>query len=162
MGPGVPAVFLELSAGVCRRRRSLARGAGGAIAPGATGKEVVLVVEDDPTLRAYTVESLGEFGYRVIEAANSEAALANIDREPDIDLLFTDVVMPGRSMGDSGRTSLRSASRIASPAHGPGLFLCDARTVARDGGAHAHRGGQHRRSTRQGRAQRTVSLRLRE
>jgi len=48
----------------------------------------------DDTLRLYTVESLHELGYRVLAASDGAAALALID-EQDVDLLFTDIVMPG-------------------------------------------------------------------
>lgn len=65
------------------------------IPPGAIGRECILVVEDDATLRAYTVETLKELGYRVLEAPNAAAALNIIDQPHTIDLLFTDVVMPG-------------------------------------------------------------------
>jgi CheY-like chemotaxis protein len=64
----------------------------------AIGAETILVVEDDAALRAYTAESLRELGYAVLEAANGAEALGLLDR--DIDLLFTDVVMPG---GVNGR-----------------------------------------------------------
>jgi len=70
----------------------------------ANGNESILVVEDDDALRAYTVEMLADLGYRVFQAASGAAALEIIEREPDIDLLFTDVVMPGgmngRQLGD--------------------------------------------------------------
>jgi CheY-like chemotaxis protein len=66
---------------------------------GAIGAECILVVEDDAALRAYTRESLNELGYRVLEAANGAAALETLDREEGIDLLFTDVVMPGGMNG---------------------------------------------------------------
>lgn len=61
---------------------------------GATGAETILVVEDDAALRSYTVESLRELGYRVLEAGNGAEALTVVD-DTAIDLLFTDVVMPG-------------------------------------------------------------------
>jgi len=61
----------------------------------AIGAESVLVVEDDDELRAYTVETLSELGYRVTQARNADAALEILERRDDIDLLFTDVVMPG-------------------------------------------------------------------
>ena len=66
----------------------------------AIGAESILVVEDDAALRAYTTELLRELGYRVLAAPNAAAALAVLEREDDIDLLFTDVVMPG---GVNGR-----------------------------------------------------------
>ncbi|RHW17377.1 PAS domain S-box protein [Sphingomonas gilva] len=59
-------------------------------------KETILVVEDDDDVRAYTVECLRELGYRVIEAHDGHSALRLLEREGrPIDLLFTDVVMPG-------------------------------------------------------------------
>jgi PAS domain S-box-containing protein len=61
----------------------------------AIGAESILVVEDDDELRAYTVETLNELGYRVLQAANATEALEILDRGDDVDLLFTDVVMPG-------------------------------------------------------------------
>jgi PAS domain S-box-containing protein len=58
----------------------------------------ILVVEDDDDVRAYSVEVLRELGYRVIEAHDGPSALRLMQRqEQPIDLLFTDVVMPGMS-----------------------------------------------------------------
>jgi CheY-like chemotaxis protein len=59
-------------------------------------------------LRAYAVEILGGLGYRVLQAAEGAAALDLLDREPAIDLLFTDVVMPG---GVNGRQLADEAVR---------------------------------------------------
>jgi len=59
------------------------------------GQEHVLVVEDDPAVRHFVRSALTELGYRVSEAATGEAALARLDDEPDIDLVVSDVVMPG-------------------------------------------------------------------
>ena len=56
--------------------------------------EVVLVVEDEETVRRFTVEALSELGYRVFEAEGAAAALRILDVHPEIVLLFTDVVMP--------------------------------------------------------------------
>ena len=61
----------------------------------AIGAETILVVEDDELLRAYAVEVLNDLGYSVLAAPTAAAALKIIDRRHDIDLLFTDVVMPG-------------------------------------------------------------------
>jgi CheY-like chemotaxis protein len=58
--------------------------------------ETLLVVEDDPDLRAYLVEVLRNLGYRVLAAADAQAALAILnDTGRRIDLLLTDIVMPG-------------------------------------------------------------------
>jgi signal transduction histidine kinase len=62
-------------------------------APG--GNETVLVVEDEPAVRASTVEILAGLGYRTLEAEDAASALKIIEDGVDIDLLFTDVVMPG-------------------------------------------------------------------
>jgi CheY-like chemotaxis protein len=59
------------------------------------GTETLLVVEDDAAVRATVVELLKELGYRVLEASDGQSALAVIQSGPRIDLLFTDVVMPG-------------------------------------------------------------------
>jgi len=65
--------------------------------PPAREGEVVLVVEDNDDVRAYSVMSLTELGYEVLEASDGEAALALLEAESRIDLLFTDVVLPGIS-----------------------------------------------------------------
>lgn len=64
--------------------------------------ETVLLVEDDIDVREYAIASLEDLGYQVLEAADAAMALRLLDAEPDrrIDLLFTDVVLPG---GASGR-----------------------------------------------------------
>lgn len=73
------------------------------IKPGARepkGKgETILVVEDDHRVRAVTVKRLKDLGYKVREAQNGRAALSMLDQDRDIDLLFTDVVMPGGMSG---------------------------------------------------------------
>ena len=71
--------------------------------------ETILVVEDDGDVRAYTVEILRELGYRVIEAEGGETALRLLgESAAPIDLLFTDVVMPGMS----GRDVVEAARAI--------------------------------------------------
>jgi len=74
----------------------------------AVGAETVLVVEDDDALRMYDVEILNDLGYNVLPAANAAAALEILDRGHKIDLLFTDVVMPG---GMNGRQLADEALR---------------------------------------------------
>jgi signal transduction histidine kinase/CheY-like chemotaxis protein len=64
------------------------------------GAETILIVEDNAQLRQFALTALARRGYRVIEAANGPAALAILDQiEPHIDLLFTDIVMPGKPDG---------------------------------------------------------------
>lgn len=68
---------------------SLPRGAG----------EVVLLVEDDAPLRRMAAIQLRSFGYNVLEAADDQGAFRILESEQDIDLLLTDVVMPGGMNG---------------------------------------------------------------
>ena len=59
------------------------------------GTETVLVVEDDEEVRSTVVDLLAELGYRVLKARDAQSALAIVESGAAIDLLFTDVVMPG-------------------------------------------------------------------
>jgi two-component system, NtrC family, sensor kinase len=70
--------------------------------------ETILVVEDDADVRDYVVEALSGVGYRVLEAVDAEAALAVLAANPQIQLMLTDVVMPGmngRALADAVRQS---------------------------------------------------------
>ena len=62
-----------------------------------TGSETILLVDDDEVVRNVVSTMLEELGYRVLNVADGPAALAALEREPDVSLLFTDVVMPGMS-----------------------------------------------------------------
>lgn len=62
---------------------------------GASPKPLVLLVEDDFLLRIMSVETLGDFGYEVVDAANADEALALLSERPEIGLLMTDVRLPG-------------------------------------------------------------------
>jgi len=57
--------------------------------------ECILVVEDEPGVRMTVTELLSELGYRVLEAADGPDALAVMEGAPQIDLLVTDVGLPG-------------------------------------------------------------------
>jgi PAS domain S-box-containing protein len=57
-------------------------------------REVILVVEDEPAVRQFSVDALCELGYRVLEADGAATALSLLDTHPEIILMFTDVVMP--------------------------------------------------------------------
>ncbi|SFP06571.1 PAS domain S-box protein [Ralstonia sp. NFACC01] len=59
------------------------------------GNETILVVEDDAKVRETVVDLLGGLGYAVLKANNAEQALAVVESGVHIDMLFTDVVMPG-------------------------------------------------------------------
>ncbi len=63
------------------------------------GKEAILVVEDDKLVRRYVVTQIESLGYKALEAANASEALRIIDSKAHIDLLFTDVIMPGSMNG---------------------------------------------------------------
>jgi PAS domain S-box-containing protein len=63
------------------------------------GNETILVVEDDPLVRSYVVAQLDGLGYATRAAVNAAEALAVIDSGAELDLLFTDVVMPGELDG---------------------------------------------------------------
>jgi CheY-like chemotaxis protein len=69
--------------------------------------ETILVVEDDDDVRAYSKEILRELGYSILEASTGAAALRLLDAHPEIDLLFTDVGLPGgmngRQLADAAR-----------------------------------------------------------
>lgn len=66
-------------------------------------QEVILVVEDEPAVREFSVDALTELGYRVLEADGAAEALRLLDAPSEIVLLFADVVMPevnGRKLAD--------------------------------------------------------------
>jgi len=67
--------------------------------PVAGGNETILVAEDDEAVRETVVSMLSDLGYRVLKAKDAESALAIIDSGVSIDLLFSDVVMPGKLKG---------------------------------------------------------------
>ena len=58
-----------------------------------------LVVEDDPDVRAHTCEVLQELGYGFPAVADGAAAMAVLDENPRIDLIFTDVILAGAMNG---------------------------------------------------------------
>jgi signal transduction histidine kinase len=61
--------------------------------------QVILVVEDEEDVRAFVVEMLRELGYEVIAVADGRTALTAIETRPDIQLLFTDIGLPGSFNG---------------------------------------------------------------
>ncbi len=70
--------------------------------PAERGSETLLVVEDERVVRALMVRSLTGLGYQCVEAGNVEEALLALQQQKHIDLVITDVVMPGTSGGDLG------------------------------------------------------------
>jgi PAS domain S-box-containing protein len=74
--------------------------------PYADGAITILIVEDEPAVRQLGVDTLTELGYRVLEADGAAAALRLLDSHDEIDLLFTDVIMPevnGRRLAEEAR-----------------------------------------------------------
>jgi PAS domain S-box-containing protein len=63
--------------------------------PAVGGTETILIAEDDDQVRGTVVETLQELGYKVLVSTNGEEGLAIVKSGVKIDLLFTDVVMPG-------------------------------------------------------------------
>jgi signal transduction histidine kinase len=63
------------------------------------GHETILVVEDDPLVRSYVLTQIRSLGYRTLAASNGLEALAVLRGSEKIDLLFTDVIMPGAING---------------------------------------------------------------
>lgn len=59
------------------------------------GIETVLVVEDDPFVRCYSITSMESLGYSVIAAVDGKDALQKLRTDIHVDILFTDIVMPG-------------------------------------------------------------------
>ena len=93
--------------------------AGGAReAPRSDKGEAVLVVDDEPAVRMLVTEILGELGYAAIEAGEGPEALVVLQSDARIDLLVTDVGLPG---GMNGR-QVADAARAARPGI-PVLFI---------------------------------------
>ena len=103
-------------------------GGGGLPLRRAAGDEVVLVVEDEDALREMAADSLQTLGYRVLTAGDARAALEILRGDGRIDILFSDVVMPG---GMNGAQLAGEASAIR-----PGLkvLLTSGYTTTATGG----------------------------
>ena len=65
--------------------------------PGET--KIILVVEDEPRVRRLTLRDLKKLGYATIEAENADVARATLESGVSVDLVFTDVLMPGKMDG---------------------------------------------------------------
>jgi signal transduction histidine kinase/CheY-like chemotaxis protein len=74
-----------------------------------TGSEKILVVEDDPEVRAVTVSFLELLGYRTLEAGRVQEGMEVIRAHPEIDMLMTDVILPG---GEDGGSLARQAKEL--------------------------------------------------
>jgi CheY-like chemotaxis protein len=78
---------------------------------GDPGSGTVLLVEDDGMVRALAASQLRSLGYRVIEAADGRQAMQKLEAGEPVDLLFTDIVMPG----DLGGRELAEAATCLRP-----------------------------------------------
>lgn len=78
------------------------------VLPKAESDETILVVEDNEEVRAFSSLTLTELGYQIIEATNASEALEVLNGSGRIDLLFTDVVLPG----ENGRVLSDLAAQI--------------------------------------------------
>ena len=76
-------------------------------APHSVRAETILVVEDDPDVRAHSTGILHELGYTILEAPIASVGLQLLERHPEVRLLFTDVGLPGgmngRQLADAAR-----------------------------------------------------------
>ena len=78
------------------------------------GEETVLIVEDDIAVRALACSMLQDLGYTVIEAADAEGARETLEVHADVDLVFSDIVMPGAFGGlDLARWLLERRPEVA-------------------------------------------------
>ncbi len=67
--------------------------------PGTEMPIIVLIVEDEALVRETAVDVLGDAGFQVLEAGNGHDALALLESNPDVRVLFTDLNMPGSMDG---------------------------------------------------------------
>ena len=112
VGPGHDGLPLPAAPPRRRSRRRMPHADAVRAAAGDPG-ETVLVVDDEPTVRMLVTEVLEDLGYTAIEAADSVAGLKVLQSDVRIDLLVTDVGLPGgmngRQMADAGaRCSARA------------------------------------------------------
>lgn len=75
----------------------------------ASDRLTVLVVEDEPLVRQVTVQSLIDSGYDVIEAETGDEAVSFLDQGRPVDVLFTDIRMPGTVNGWQVAEAFRAA-----------------------------------------------------
>ena len=80
----------------------------GATAVPVAASALILVVEDEAEVPRVTMEVLREIGYQAVEARDGHAALALIERDPTIELVLSDVVMPGGISGLELARTLRT------------------------------------------------------
>ncbi|MFC3077701.1 response regulator [Phenylobacterium terrae] len=93
--------------------------------------EAILVVEDDEDVRAFSVATLCDLGYRVFEAADAAAALEVLERTPGVRLLFSDIGLPGgmngRELADAAQARQPGLRVLLTTAYAGGTLLKDGR-----------------------------------
>ena len=102
-------VVLYLPCAVPQAAPAPTSAARGDVLPG--GMETVMVVEDDPLVRGYVCRQVSDLGYKVIECPDGDAALRALRSGDEVDLLFTDILMPG----DLDGIALAEAARRLRP-----------------------------------------------
>ena len=103
-------------------------------APLAGGLETILVVEDEADVRSSTCGILSALGYEVLEAEDAESALEIVDSGRHIDLVFTDVIMPGPvsslQLGELVRRRLPHAQVLYTSGYAEGVLAHEGRLDA--------------------------------
>ena len=93
--------------------------------------KVILVIDDEPMIRMIVTDALEEAGYRVIEAPDGPAGLRALQDNPGIDLLITDVGLPGgmngRQVADAARMARPDLDVIFITGYAENAALCGAR-----------------------------------
>jgi signal transduction histidine kinase len=99
------------------------------------GPETILVVEDEEDVRTATCGILSALGYRVLEAADAAAARAVVESGEQIDLVFSDVIMPGPvsslQLGDVVRALLPDAQILYTSGYAEGVLAHEGKLDAR-------------------------------
>ena len=95
------------------------------------GLETILVVEDEEDVRSSTVQLLSALGYQVFEAGDAASAVELIDSGAKIDLVFSDVMMPGKlssvDLSRAVRTKLPAAQLLFTSGYAEGVLAQDGR-----------------------------------
>lgn len=74
----------------------------------------ILIVEDEPLILALAQEEFTDAGYEVVAATNGQTALSALEEHGDVDLLFTDIRMPGEPDGwDLARLARKMRPQLA-------------------------------------------------
>jgi PAS domain S-box-containing protein len=98
------------------------------------GRETVLVVEDDQSVREYSSEILRSVGYSVIEAHDYPSAHEALNRHPEIEVLFTDVGLPGangKQLADEAQKSNPELRILFTTGYARGTLPGDANLLAK-------------------------------